>query len=267
MLVTGHGVDHGLAARCVREAAGPSSRCPTRSSSAYAVPVAGRGWLAPGAEANALRRGHRDAAGPQGVLASAPTSPTGDPEVDADWFAPNVWPARGAGAAGAWSTSTWRGCAGWPTSCCALLADALGLRTGPLHPAHGPADLRPEHQLLPAGERRRRARAGPVPHRPAHRLRHGHDPRPRAGRRADCRCIRTPDGWEDAPYDPDALTVNIGDLMECWSGRRWPSGRHRVLPPQPTRPTRIWSRCLLLRGQPRRRRRAAGSRRSGGCRG
>lgn len=43
-------------------------------------------------------------------------------------------------------------------------------------------------------------------------------------------------GWEDAPYDPAALTVNIGDLLEHWSGRRWPSGRHRVLPPQPHAP-------------------------------
>jgi len=44
------------------------------------------------------------------------------------------------------------------------------------------------------------------------------------------------DGWSDAPYDPNALTVNIGDLLEYWSGRRWPSGRHRVLPPQPHAP-------------------------------
>ncbi len=45
-------------------------------------------------------------------------------------------------------------------------------------------------------------------------------------------------GWEDAPpYDPAALTINIGDLLEYWSGRRWPSGRHRVLPPpQPHAP-------------------------------
>jgi isopenicillin N synthase-like dioxygenase len=44
------------------------------------------------------------------------------------------------------------------------------------------------------------------------------------------------EGWADAPYRPDALTVNIGDLLEYWSGRRWPSGRHRVLPPQPEAP-------------------------------
>ncbi|TJZ57319.1 isopenicillin N synthase family oxygenase [Streptomyces piniterrae] len=38
-------------------------------------------------------------------------------------------------------------------------------------------------------------------------------------------------GWEDAPYDPEALTINIGDLMARWTGDRWRSGRHRVLPP------------------------------------
>ena len=44
------------------------------------------------------------------------------------------------------------------------------------------------------------------------------------------------EGWEDAPWEPGALTVNIGDLLEYWSGKRWPSGRHRVLPPQPHAP-------------------------------
>jgi isopenicillin N synthase-like dioxygenase len=48
-----------------------------------------------------------------------------------------------------------------------------------------------------------------------------------------------PDGpgvWQDAPYDPDALTVNIGDLLAYWTGLRWSSGRHRVLPPQAAHP-------------------------------
>ncbi len=51
-------------------------------------------------------------------------------------------------------------------------------------------------------------------------------------------------GWEDAPYDPpDAVTVNIGDLLEYWSGKRWPSGRHRVLPPQADAPPKkTWCR-------------------------
>ena len=49
--------------------------------------------------------------------------------------------------------------------------------------------------------------------------------------------IYTLDGtWVDAPYDPAALTVNIGDLLARWTGDRWRSTRHRVLPPHPDAP-------------------------------
>jgi isopenicillin N synthase-like dioxygenase len=44
--------------------------------------------------------------------------------------------------------------------------------------------------------------------------------------------IQAPDGtWADAPYVPDAFTVNVADLMSRWTGGRWRSTRHRVLPP------------------------------------
>ena len=43
-------------------------------------------------------------------------------------------------------------------------------------------------------------------------------------------------GWADAPYHPDALTINTGDLLARWSGDRWRSNRHRVLPPQAEAP-------------------------------
>ena len=44
------------------------------------------------------------------------------------------------------------------------------------------------------------------------------------------------DGWEDAPYQPGAFTINTGDLLARWSGGRWKSNRHRVLPPQAEAP-------------------------------
>ena len=44
------------------------------------------------------------------------------------------------------------------------------------------------------------------------------------------------DGWEDAPFVPDAFTINTGDLLARWSGDRWKSNRHRVLPPQADAP-------------------------------
>ena len=42
--------------------------------------------------------------------------------------------------------------------------------------------------------------------------------------------------WEDAPFDPAAFTINIGDLMARWTGDRWRSTRHRVLPPDASAP-------------------------------
>lgn len=39
--------------------------------------------------------------------------------------------------------------------------------------------------------------------------------------------------WVEAPHDPEALTVNVGDLIELWTSGRWVAGRHRVPPPEP----------------------------------
>jgi isopenicillin N synthase-like dioxygenase len=44
------------------------------------------------------------------------------------------------------------------------------------------------------------------------------------------------DGWADAPFVRDAFTINTGDLLARWSGDRWRSNRHRVLPPQAVAP-------------------------------
>ncbi len=51
-----------------------------------------------------------------------------------------------------------------------------------------------------------------------------------------CRSGPTDGGWEDAPFVPGALTINTGDLLARWSGGRWKSNRHRVLPPQAAAP-------------------------------
>jgi isopenicillin N synthase-like dioxygenase len=44
--------------------------------------------------------------------------------------------------------------------------------------------------------------------------------------------VQATDGsWADAPYVPDAFTVNVADLLSRWTGELWRSTRHRVLPP------------------------------------
>ncbi|MFH8482801.1 isopenicillin N synthase family dioxygenase [Streptomyces sp. NPDC018055] len=43
-------------------------------------------------------------------------------------------------------------------------------------------------------------------------------------------------GWFAPPHRPDALVVNLGDLMERWTDGRWRALRHRVLAPSPSAP-------------------------------
>jgi isopenicillin N synthase-like dioxygenase len=49
--------------------------------------------------------------------------------------------------------------------------------------------------------------------------------------------IELADGrWIDAPWVPGTLTINIGDLLARWTGDRWRSTVHRVLPPSDQAP-------------------------------
>lgn len=44
--------------------------------------------------------------------------------------------------------------------------------------------------------------------------------------------VRTSAGtWENVPYAPDAIQVNIGDMLERWTNDQWVSTQHRVLIP------------------------------------
>ena len=62
----------------------------------YATEVGGRGWIPPGKEANSF---YGEAADPvradmKESWVTGPASGTGDPELDAAWFPPNVWPSE-----------------------------------------------------------------------------------------------------------------------------------------------------------------------------
>ena len=229
ILVTGHGVDPHLS-RAVRAASRAFFAEPDAVKRRYSVPVGGHGWIGPGAEANGYAEGTETPPDLKESYSLGAETATGDPEVDRTWFAPNVWPAEVPELQALVDeyTATMRRVS---DDLLALFAHALGL------PANPWATLakRPTWTMN-------------INHYPPVSVVGQPEPGQfRIGPHTDFGTVTVLDrepgagglqvysdaaGWEDAPYDPDALTVNIGDLLEYWSGRRWPSGRHRVLPPQ-----------------------------------
>ena len=162
----------------VRAASREFFALPDEVKQRYSVPVGGHGWIGPGAEANAYAEGTETPPDLKESYSLGAETATGDPEVDRIWFAPNVWPAEVPQLQALVDEYT-AAMRRLSDDLLALFAHALGLPTNPFAALADRPDLDDEHQPLPAGQRRRRARAGPVPDRPAHRLRHRHRARPR----------------------------------------------------------------------------------------
>ncbi|MFD6230865.1 isopenicillin N synthase family dioxygenase [Streptomyces sp. NPDC060232] len=228
LLVTGHGIDPVLPAR-IRDAARSFFRLPAALKEPYAVTVGGRGWLGPGAEANSHAEGTDSPPDLKESWSFAADEPTGRPAVDAEWFRPNTWPEE-VPELRPLVTEYLARMRALSDELLELLATALGLdedrftrHTG--HPTWGfNLNWYPGTQTV----------GTPLPGQF------------RIGAHTDFGTVTVldrqlgsgglqihtdADGWIDAPYDPAALTVNIGDLMARWTGDRWRAGRHRVLPP------------------------------------
>lgn len=228
LLVTGHGVADELRAD-VRELAKQFFALPEDTKARYAVEVGGRGWIPPGAEANGYAEGTPTPPDLKESYSLAADTPTGDPAIDREWFPPNVWPTEIPGMRAVVGEYL-RQMHALSDELLAICAVALGLPADHFaaylrHPTYG-FNLNwypPLRRLTP--------------------------PEPgqfRIGPHTDFGTVTvldresglgglqvyTLDGeWVDAPFDPAAFTVNIGDLMARWTGDRWRSTRHRVLPP------------------------------------
>jgi isopenicillin N synthase-like dioxygenase len=233
LLAAGHGVDDALRGD-VRAAARRFFALPTEVKQKYSVRIGGRGWLAPGVEANGNVEGEETPPDLKESFAVGPETPTGDPAVDAVWFPPNVWPSEVPELQAAVRRYT-DAMTVVSRELLELCADALGLPRDALTAlAKNPTwtfNINRYPPLTEVGE--------PAPGQF------------RIGAHTDFGTVTVLDrepgagglqvdidgaGWADAPYDPAAFTVNIGDLLAHWTGLRWRSGRHRVLPPQPDAP-------------------------------
>ncbi|MFC1415335.1 isopenicillin N synthase family dioxygenase [Streptacidiphilus cavernicola] len=252
LLVTGHGVSREERER-VRAAARAFFALPTEVKQRYGVSVGGRGWLAKGAEANGYAEGTETPPDLKESWTVGADQPTGDPETDAFWFQPNRWPEAEAPALRKTVEDYLARMRTVADEVLRLLAAALGQEPSFFtdHTRHPTYTLNINWypgtgvvgEPLPG-----QFRIGPHTDFGTVTLLDRQLPGARSasdkgggGRRAGGLQVYIDPadggtGWEDAPYDPDALTVNIGDLMARWTGDRWTSGRHRVLPPSPDVP-------------------------------
>ncbi|MET7598985.1 isopenicillin N synthase family dioxygenase [Streptomyces sp. NPDC004082] len=228
LLVTGHGVDPGLRTR-VRAEARAFFALPAEVKQRYATRVGGRGWLGRGAEANGGAEGTPTPPDLKESLTFATDEPFGDPELDARWYAPNVWPAEVPGLRGPCEEYLTR-MSGLQHHLLALLGEALGLEPDfftrhMAHPTYGfNINWYPGTEVVGAPEPGQ-FRIGPHTDFGTVTI------LDRQTGKGGLQVFTDDGGWEDAPHDPAAFTVNIGDLMARWTGDRWRSGRHRVLPP------------------------------------
>jgi isopenicillin N synthase-like dioxygenase len=228
LLVTGHGVEPGLRAG-IRRAAREFFLLPVEVKQRYEAKVGGRGWLGPGAEANGYAEGTETPPDLKESLTFATDEPFGDPVVDAEWYAPNVWPAE-VPALQTLCKEYLAEMAALEKELLTLLGYALGLERDFFsrhmdHPTYGfninwypGTDVVGEP--LPG-----QFRIGPHTDFGTVTI------LDRQAGKGGLQVYTDAGGWEDAPYDAAAFTVNIGDLLARWTGDRWRSGRHRVLPP------------------------------------
>jgi isopenicillin N synthase-like dioxygenase len=230
LLIENHGVPAELRRR-IREEAGKFFALPPERKRAYATPVGGRGWIPQGGEANAF---YGEVADPSRAdlkesLTNGRDFLTGDVTVDEQWFAPNVWPAECPDLAALAEEFT--------EQARVLYYDLLRMGAVALgrdedffvsHVLRGPQTFNinrypPRSATGAAKEGQFRV----APHTDWGILTIL-DRQPGYGGLQ----VQTLDGtWADAPYVPDAFTVNVADLLSRWTGERWRSTRHRVLPP------------------------------------
>ncbi|MDQ6851949.1 MAG: isopenicillin N synthase family oxygenase [Actinomycetota bacterium] len=230
-LITGHGVPTASRA-AVRAAAREFFALPPETKRRYAVTVAGRGWLPPGVEANGYAEGTEtppDLKESYSVAADSRTAP-----LDGYWFQRNVFPAEVPDLEAAVTDYLVRMKA-LSDELLRLCAAALGVEDDFFTRHTGRATHTMNINWYP----------------PMGVTGAPEDGQYRIGPHTDFGTVTVLDreqgkgglqvwteseGWADAPFVPDTFTINTGDLLARWSGDRWKSNRHRVLPPQADAP-------------------------------
>ncbi|MFK8024257.1 MAG: isopenicillin N synthase family dioxygenase [Ilumatobacter sp.] len=220
LLATDHGISAELIAEVRREALAFFALGP-HDKQQYAVRVGGRGWIPPGAEANSYATGDESPPDLKETLKlgyhpdDSPMANRWPTEV------PSLRPATETYLADVWKVAI---------DCFELFSVALGLGPDALtrHASAQASSL--NLNWYPSLDS-----VGPP-----------EEGQFRIGAHSDFGALtlldrqagygglqlQTLDGdWIDAPFVDGSMTVNVGDLLARWTGDRWRSTVHRVLPP------------------------------------
>jgi isopenicillin N synthase-like dioxygenase len=199
----------------------------------YATQVGGRGWLAIGAEANGYSEGTETPPDLKESFIAGPEGSAGE-EVEVGWFMPNKWPTE---------TPELQSILEDYFIQMRLLADAmleicsLALKQDVDFFAKATKNPSWSFQINWYPSVRAIGQAAEGQYRIGPHTDFGTltllDRQPGDG---GLQIDIDGEGWVDAPYIPGALVVNTGDLLARWTGERWKSNRHRVLPPPKNSP-------------------------------
>lgn len=236
LMLINHGVDPQLASD-LRSAAKAFFALTRDEKSKYETTVGGRGWLASGKEANSFAGEEADKSTPdmkESLTMGRPYA-TGNPALDTTAFAPNVWPDE-VPELELLATTYMEAMYGLYDEILRMCGEALALGREWFVERCSGGTRTLNINRYPSMEETGAPKPGQF----------------RVGAHTDWSIFtlldRQPgyggfqvqledDGeWLDAPFVDGTLLVNIGDLLARWTGDRWRSTRHRVLPPQESAP-------------------------------
>ena len=233
LLVKGHGIDRSFRER-IRESARSFFALDAGLKERYATAVGGRGWIPPGKEANTYVDGEQLPPDLKETYTSGWDQATGAPADDAEWFAPNAWPTEVPDLERLCNEYS-QVMREFATELLGLLAVAFGLeeswfsdRCNQSTHAFNINRYPALHLTGPVDEGQYRI----APHTDFGTI----TILDRQAGYGGLQVYSRSDGWIDAPVVEDTYTINIGDLMARWTGDRWASTQHRVLPPSPEAP-------------------------------
>ena len=232
LVLVGHGVPADLVT-LVRERGREFFALPDDVKARYASRVGGRGWLAIGAEANGYSEGTETPPDlKETFIVGAEDASVVGP--DAAWFVPNQWPAEIDDL----DVVLQRYLAAMRELADILLAlcsRALGQPDGFFGGFTAHPSWSFQYNWYPSRDITGEPAEGQYrigPHTDFGTLTLLERQPGSGGLQVDI----DGEGWVDAPHIPGALIVNTGDLLARWTGERWRSNRHRVLPPSADAP-------------------------------